>query len=197
MRKAVTLGAVAALSMSSAAFAAEGTSYTFVEGGYGYSELVGGEADGNGYRAAASLELPANFIVAGSYRDMSYGNPADFDMSELSAGLGYKCALGDAFDIISSVTYEKLDFDGSSESGFGLGLATRGRITDNVELSAGLQYVDIKQVPSTFAITAGVRRYFSNPALSVSLDARKAEFAFIPETSFIVSVRYDFGKLFN
>jgi long-subunit fatty acid transport protein len=197
MRKAATLGVIAALGMSSTAFAAEGVSYTFVEGGYGYSELVGGQVDGDGYRLGASLELPANFIVSASYRDFSYGSGFDADISETSAGLGYKWGLGDSFDFIGSVSYEKLEIDGSGESGFGLGVGTRGRVSDNVELSAGLQYVDIKTVPSTFTMNAGVRRYFGNPALSVALDVRKAEIAFISETTFIASVRYDFGKLFN
>jgi hypothetical protein len=198
MRHATILGAIAALGMSSAALAAQGVDYTFVEGGYTYGEQAGGLMDGNGYRIAASLELPANLIVAASYRHMNYsGLP---DMKATSAGLGYKWVLGDSFDIISSISYERNELFGNHETGLGLQLGMRGRVTDKVQLSASLGYVDADFPRHSFAVSAGARRYFSNPALSVALDVYKGTlwgFTNGDETLFTLSVRYDFGKLFH
>jgi len=197
MRKAVILGAVAALGMSTA-FAGESVSYSYVDAGYGYGELASGEVHGDGFKLAASLELPANFIVVANYRDFTFDDSgSNLDISELGAGLAYKCALGEMFDILTGVSYQRLEIEGTSETGFGLSLGTRGRVTDNVEVSVGLEYADIKNIPSTFTLSAGVRRYFT-PAFSAGLDVRKSEFGgFVGETSFIAGVRYDFGSLFN
>lgn len=195
MRKIATLGAVAALSMSGAVFAAEGVSHSYVEAGYGYGELAGGLIDGDGFKLGGSLELPANFILGASYRDITFKEGGDsLDMSELSAGISYKWALGESFDVLTGASFEQLEVEGLDESGFGLNIGTRGRLTDNVELAASLQYVDIKTIPSIFNVTIGVRRYFT-PAFAVGLDVRKSELL-ASETSFIATLRYDFGKLF-
>jgi hypothetical protein len=198
MRRTVTLGAIAALGMSGAALA-DGVSHSYVEAGYGYGELAGGIVTGDGFRLAGSLELPKNFVVAATYRDFTFSDSGDhLGVSELSAGLGYKCMLGAAFDLVTGASFEKVKVESQSESGFGLSLATTGRISEKVELSAGLQYVDLGgDINSTYNLSVGVRRYFT-PAFAVGLDVRKAEpLVLAGETTFTASVRYDFGKLFN
>ncbi len=195
MRKIATLGAVAALGMSGAAFAAEGVSHSFIEAGYGYSELAGGAAaDGDGFNVGASVELPANFIVAANYRDYDFGPGS---LSELSAGLGYKWVLSSSFDLVTAATYEQMDFGGGDDfSGFGLAVAVRGMVTDTVEISAGLKYNDLESpLPTFFTTSLGVRKYF-NPSFAGGVEVRKSEFMGIGETSLIATLRYDFGKLF-
>jgi hypothetical protein len=197
MRKIATLGLIAAIGMGSSAIAAEGVSHSFVEAGYGYGELAGGAVDGDGFRVGGSLELPANFVAAASYRDFTFEEGgSEADISELSAGLGYKWALGDTFDLIAGASFEQLEFNGESESGFGLNVGTRGRLNENWELAAALQYQDISEVPSTFNVNLGVRRYFT-PAFAVGVDVRKSDLLVLAsETSFIATLRYDFGDLF-
>jgi hypothetical protein len=198
MRKAATLGAIAALGMSSAAFA-DGVSHSYVEAGYGYGELAGGIVTGDGFKLGGSLELPKNFVVAATYRDFTFSDSGShLDVSELSAGLGYKCMLGASFDLVTGASFERVKVESQSESGFGLSLATTGRISEKVELSAGLQYVDLGgDINSTYNLTVGVRRYFT-PAFAIGLEVRKAEPLVIAgETAFIASARYDFGKLFK
>lgn len=197
MRKISTLGLITALGMGSAAMAAEGVSHTYVEAGYGYGELASGIVDGDGFKVGGSLELPANFVAAASYRDFTFEEGGDsVDVAELSAGLGYKWALGDAFDLVAGASFEQLEFDGESESGFGINLGTRGMLNDNWELAAGLQYQDISEIPSSFIVNLGVRRYFT-PAFAVGLDVRKSDLLLLAsETSFIATLRYDFGDMF-
>ena len=109
MHKTISLGAIVAVSISGAAFGAENVSHSFVEAGYGYSEFVGGAAgDGDGFKVGASFDLPANIIVAVNYRDFSYDGFLDGGLSELSAGVGYKWALGSSFDLVTGASFEQL-----------------------------------------------------------------------------------------
>lgn len=200
MRKIATLGLVAALGMGSTAIAAEGVSHTFVEAGYGYSELGGGAAaDGDGFKLAGSLELPANFIVAASYRDFDYAGGIGGDISELTAGVAYKWSLGSTFDLTTGVSFEQLDLGaGSDFSGFSLNVGTRGRITDTLELDAGIKYQDMESdsgLPTSFSASLGLRKYFT-PAFAAGVEVRKSELLVVGETSFIATLRYDFGDLF-
>jgi hypothetical protein len=196
MRKTAILGTIAALGMSGAALAADDVSHSFIEAGYGYGELAGGLVDGDGFRVAGSLELPSNFILAASFREFTYDDVGSEEFSEISAGLGYKWALGSAFDVVAGASFERLELGGSGESGFGLNLGTRGRLTDKVELAANVQYQDIKTIPSTFLVTVGVRRYFT-PAFAAGIDVRKSDLLVTAgETAFMATLRYDFGKVF-
>ena len=198
MRKFAALGLVTALGMGGAAVAAEGVSHTYVEAGYGYSEFGGGAVtDSDGYKLGASLELPANFILSASYRDFSYGTFAG-DLSELSAGAAYKWALGSSFDLTTGASFEQLDADTTDFSGFALNVGARGRVTDTVELEAGLRYHDWESdsgLPTSFSAVLGVRKYFTR-AFAGGVEVRKSELLVIGETSFIATLRYDFGMLF-
>jgi hypothetical protein len=195
MRKIATLGLVTALGMGGTALAAENVSHSYVEAGYGYSELAGGIVDGDGFKVGGSFELPANFVVAASYRDFSYDGVGD--LSELSAGVSYKWALGTSFDLLTGASFEQLD-DGSDDyTGFALSVGTRGRITETLELDAGLKYQDMEAdsgLPTAFSASLGLRKYFT-PAFAAGVEVRKAELLIAGETSFIATLRYDFGDL--
>lgn len=199
MRKIATLGLISALGMGSTAIAAEGVSHTYVEAGYGYSELAGGTADGDGFKVAGSFELPANFVVAASYRDMSYSGGLGGDLSELSAGAAYKWALGSSFDLTTGVSFEQLDAGGGNDfTGFALNVGTRGRVTDTLELDAGIKYQDMESdsdLPTSFSASLGLRKYFT-PAFAAGIDVRQSGLLGVSETSFIAMLRYDFGDLF-
>jgi hypothetical protein len=195
MRKFATLGAVVALGISGAAMAAESPSHSFVEAGYGYSEVGGGAAlDGDGFNVGASFELPANFIVAASYRDYDYGAG---NVSELSGGLGYKWALSDSFDFVTAASYEQVDVDGSGEfTGFGVSVGVRGLLTDTVEMTANLKYNDLEApLPTYFSASLGMRKYF-NPSFAAGVEVRKGELLIAGETSLVATLRYDFGSMF-
>lgn len=199
MRKSATLGAIVALGLGTTAIAAEGPNHTHVEGGYGYSELAGGLADGDGFKVGGSIQLPGNVIASASYRDFTFEEGGDdADISEISAGLAYRWALGESFDLLTGASFEQIDMEGLlDESGFGLNLGLVGRLTDKVEVAGGLSYVDISEIPSSFTVSLGVRRYIT-PGFAIGLDVRKSDILMLAsETSFIATLRYDFGKLFQ
>lgn len=191
MQNIVRLGVIAALGFSGSALAAEGVSHTFVEAGYGYGEIAGGAVDGDGFAVGGSFQLPANFLVAASYSDFDYDGT---DIAALSAGAGYVLPLGSAFDLIAGASFEQLEVDSEDVSGFGLNVGTRGRLTDKVELSARLAYVDLDEGYSAFTSTLGAR-YYVNRNFAWGLDVNKSDLAgMAPETSFTLKLRYDFGQ---
>lgn len=206
MQKIATLGAIAALGMGGAAFAAEGPSYSYVEAGYGITDVQvpGASAGSNGFVVAGSLELPNNFFVKASFNDRSYDDDLGFDETELSAGAGYKWSLSDSVDMFAAASFEslKLDPDGGSsadDTGFGLSIGVRTRATEKLELNSFVKYTDIElegTSVSGFEVGAGGRYYFTpNFAGGVDVVADKVFIGF-SQVGFMATLRYDFGKVF-
>lgn len=191
MQKFARLAVISAIAMGSTALAAEEVSHTWVEAGYGYTELAGGAADGDGFALGGSIELPSNFVLAAGYQDFDIDNEAH--LKDITAGVGYKFALTDSFDIVAGASFERVELEDEGESGFGLSLAARTRVTEKLELSAGLKYLDIKQLPTTFSASLGGRYYFT-PAVAGGVEVRKGDaLGLAGETRFVATLRYDFA----
>jgi hypothetical protein len=212
MQKIATLGAIAALGMSGAALAAEGPSYSYVEAGYGITDLQSPGAiangDANGFVVGASLDLPANLIAFASYGDRGYDidGSGEIDQTDISIGLGYKWSISDSFDVITGASFERLKLDGGGdsvkESGFGLRLGMRSFVTEKFELNTLVRYTDMQLDDlggasiSGFAISTGGRYYFT-PNFAGGLDVTSDKiYAGISQIGFLASLRYDFGKQF-
>jgi len=217
MRKFATLGAVAALGISGAAFAAEAPSHSFIEAGYGMgdatnSEALGGESvDGDGFVVDASMEFPANVIGFASYSDASWdiGAGNKIDANRISAGVGYKWSLSDSVDLVTAVMYDRVELEGGGDSldgdGIGLKVGLRNRVTDRLELSTALTWSDagVEITPDDdlkpgFQLSASARYYFT-PNFAGGIDVSKgsaAQVYVLDQTTWGLSLRYDFGKLF-
>lgn len=190
MKKLLKAGVIATLGMSASAMAGN-VGYDFVEAGVGYGEAAGGLADGLNWGLGASWELPANVVIGASHKQQKY----DFaKFKYTSAGVGYAFDLGDSFSLLPGVSYERIDANGGHAQGFGLGVAARGRVTSQLELSAGLKYVDLDQgLPGGINVEAGGRYYF-RPNLAAGLDFSKPEaMALYAESRFTATLRYEFG----
>lgn len=209
MRKIAMLGAVLSMGMCGVAFAAEGPSYTYVEAGYGITDLQvpGANAGADGFVVAGSLELPNNFFVTASYGDRGYDEDAGgIDQTDLSAGVGYKWAVSDSVDFFAGASFESLKLKpdvGSSvdDTGFGVNVGVRSLVTEKLELNTTLEYTSVKLSDagvkiSGFGLSAGGRYYFT-PSFAGGLDFVSDKFyAGISQATFIASLRYSFGGLF-
>ena len=117
-----------------------------------------------GFAVSGSKLLGEDFFVVGSY-----GNASDdiegieFDFNTLSVGLGYRYAISQNTDFFGVVSYEDVEvevsYQGNSESvsdnGYGLRVGIRSMLSEKVELSGSLQYVDIADETETaFGISA-------------------------------------------
>jgi hypothetical protein len=140
--------------------------YTYVEIGYDETEFeVGGagEIDGDGLTISGSFELNNEWHVFASYgqADLDFG----FDLDTLAVGAGYVYPLKDGIDLYGRVLYIDMEVDGpgsqgGDDDGLGLQFRIRGRVSDELELEGGIQYVDVAD--SDTSLQAGARYYFSD-----------------------------------
>ncbi len=194
MRKYLALGTLAALGLTTQAFAAdaEGFSYNLIEGSYIDTEIEG--IDGDGFGVSGSVEFNQNVFGFGSINDIDY--EGGVGSSQLSLGVGVNWALSPVVDLVGGLSYERIKLSVSglgseSEDGYGLNLGLRGRVGDALELSAGVNNVDLgADIDDTTLQAAG--RYYFTPAFAVGLDVSDND----DGTAFGLSVRYDFGNRF-
>lgn len=188
------LGAMAALGMSTVTLAAERPSHSYVEAGYGYSEIYSGRFyKTDSVALAASHALPANLVLAGEYLRGSYSDGgASLTMKQWAAGLGYQFALGDTFSVVTSASYEDVKIDTISLDGFGLSVGTSGFVTERLELGARAKYRDLSEMPAHFTLSLS-GRYYLKPRFSVGIDVVREE-AFVTTSHYLAKLRYDFGR---
>jgi hypothetical protein len=189
MRKAMTIAALAAASLSGPALA-DDFSYSYVELGYVSSEIDDLDVDGNGFGVRAALEFTDRIHGILSYSDEDY----DFDIgaSELEAGVGVNWSLSENLDVIGTLSYLRAEIDvpgfGSiDDSGIALGAGLRGRVSEAFELTGGLKYADLSDFGSETTAQVGARFYFTK------MFALGADIGFNDDgTSWMLGGRFDF-----
>jgi len=183
MRKLVAIGTLAAMALGAqAAAAAEGISYSLLEGSYV-------SADGaDGFGVHGSFAFNPMIHAFGSWDDMDVDGGGSFGL--LNAGLGLNHALNDMWDVYGRASFERIDV-GPAESGWGVAGGLRGRVLGSLELQGELKYADIGDYGDRTTITAGGRWYLS-PAFAFGadyiVDADDSDLSL-----WRIAVRYDFG----
>ena len=128
-----------------AASAAEGVSYTYVEGGYAATNTDGGDADG--FAIKGSGAIAPNFHVFGGYSNQEIED-TDIDFDQWQVGLGYNHQIAPNADLVTRVAYEKFDagsdiFGNDLEAdGYSVEAGVRGALTPNFEGYAFAGYED-------------------------------------------------------
>lgn len=139
--------------------------YTYVEIGYDETEFEvggGGDIDGDGLTISGSFELTNEWHFFASYgqADLDFG----FDLDTLTVGAGYVYPAKSNIDLYGRVLYIDMDVDGpgplgADDDGLGLQFRIRGRVSEELELEGGIQYIDVADSDTSFQ--AGARYYFS------------------------------------
>jgi len=190
MRKHLALGAVLALGLGTQAFAADGFSYNLLEGGYVRGEVDDFDIDGEGFSLGGSVELGQNLFGFASVNDINYDGPISSNL--FNAGLGFHWALGPDLDLVSGVSWERVEAKVSgisaSDDGIGLNVGLRGRI-ERLELTGNVKYSDFGHDNHDFTVGASGRYYFTD-AFAVGPDISHND----DGTMWGISFRYDFGK---
>ena len=112
-----------------------------------------------GFGVSGTKLIGEDFFIAGSYSSVSddadfFGSKVELDFNTLSVGLGYRHAISNKTDLFGIVSYQdmesKFSWQGEqgesfseSENGYGLEAGIRSLVTENIELSGSLTYVDI------------------------------------------------------
>ena len=140
-RSRLTLAALAlAAAVPFAASAADGLSYTYVEGGYVATNTDGGDADGWGLKGSAALT--PNFHLFGEFANQDIKDAsADFD--QWRVGVGYNHQVSQHADLLTRVAYDNFDAgNGLEVDGYSVEAGVRGAMTPMLEGSALAGYED-------------------------------------------------------
>ncbi len=159
---------IAVLSLFPIAGLTDGFNYTFVEGGFVSSEInVGGaDVDGDGLELAGSYAFNEQIHFVAGYVDQSF----DFgiDTTTISLGAGINHVLNEDWDFVGQLSYVSYDVDtgvgNADDSGLGLMGGVRGRVRPNVEVDAGLNYVDVGGSDTSLFVSG---RYYIRDTFSV------------------------------
>jgi len=194
MHNTVTPGAltlIAAIALSTSAYAQNAAmSYTYVEGGYIHTEIDGGvDVDGDGLGIAGSVALNESFFIQGSYATQDFDS--NIDLNQFEIGLGGHYPLADNLDLVGGVAYLDAELDAgpanADDSGIGLHLGLRGRLTDVVEIEGGINYADLDDSGDDTSFSVAGRYYFK-PELAVGVGFETGD----DFTSWTVGLRYEF-----
>jgi hypothetical protein len=138
-------------------------SYSYVELGYDESDFDLGpvDVDGDGLTLAGSFEINEDWHVYASYgaADLDFG----IDVDTWTLGAGYVFPLREDIDIYGRVLYVDVNVDAgvaeADDDGLGVQGRIRARVTDELELEGGLQYIDLSD--SDTSLQASARYYFT------------------------------------
>lgn len=180
---------LAALSISANA---DNFDYSYFSLGYGMVELDDVDADGDGFGFDGSLALSNNFHLFADYEMAEF----DFgvDSTAWGAGVGYNMPISPMVDFVARVSYEYVEVDApgfgsADENGLGLGFSGRFHASEQLELTAGIDYLDFGDSGDETAIGLGGLYSFSS-AFALGLGGNWSDDA----SAYTVSGRFYFDK---
>lgn len=194
MKKTFQLSSIFATSLlvSTCVLAEQAPKWDFVQATYATVEIDEiDELDLAGFAISGSKLITKNLFIAAAYDNVSdtyYDNK--IDMTNLTAGIGYRHSLSTTTDVygIASIINQDIDtsFGGDDDTGYMLSVGVRSMLTDAFELSGSAAYGDIfDESDTSFAVSAF---YHFNANLSVG-----ASYAIADDTDTLAaSVRYSF-----
>jgi len=200
MRKGMILGSLAALALTGPALASDGFSYSYVELGWVNTEFDDLNADGDGLGIRGSFEFTPSFHAFASYTDQDFDVGAGGNVSGelLEIGGGYAWSLSPQLDIVGRLAYldQSIDvsiagFGGATfeDDGFGIGGYVRGRPFEQLELTGGLDFVDMDLGGSDTYFGVGARFFFTK-MFAAGLDMRLNS----DDTTYTLGGRFNFGQ---
>lgn len=142
-----------------AASAAEGVSYTYVEGGYAATNTDAGDADG--WAVGGSAAIAPNFHLFGDFNQQELEN-TNFDFDQWRLGVGYNHELNRNVDLLTRVAYEKFDAGNDIEfDGYSVEAGVRGAMTPMLEGYALAGYEDGDEFDGEFYGRVGAQVKFN------------------------------------
>ncbi len=185
------LAALPVLTFGTAASAAEGVSYNYVEAGYAATRLDDSDIDADGWAANGSVAIHPNFHLFGGYSgqqsdDFGFlGTRVETDVNQWRAGVGYNHPIADKADLVARVAYEKFEVDdvtvngqrfdvNDGDDGYSAEVGVRAALAQNFEGYATAGYEDFGGDADDFYGRVGAQVKF-NPNWGVSGDVKFAD----------------------
>lgn len=170
---------------------AEGFDYSYLQLNYSNLEFDNISVDGDGFGLSGSYAINPNWHAFGSYQDA--GLDFGVDATAIGAGVGYNTEMSPVLDLFARLSFQYVDLDAPGpgsfdEDGLGFGVGLRFAASPELELNAGLDYVDFGDGNDT-AFSAGAL-YNINDAVSVGLAGSWGD----DTTTYTLGGRVYFGK---
>jgi len=141
--------------------------YNYFQVDYQDRDLDG--LDSDAFRFSGSLALGDRFNLLGAYQtgEVTVG-ARDLDFDQMSLGVGFHAPVTDSTDVVATVEAVSHDQDEiGDDTGYRLGVGIRNRLADTIELTAGVDYLDIHdQEDTTFTIGS---RFYVNEVTSFGI----------------------------
>lgn len=190
MKLKIASAVAATLALLPLAAQSEGISYTYVEAAYVETDIDGISSNADGYALRGSIGITDNVFMFAGYADQSISS---FDIETYNVGAGYAWPISSRTDLYGKVSYVKAEASGFGlsvdDDGFGLGIGVRHLVSDQFELEAAVNYVDLSDSGDETALGIGARWHFT-PQFSLGAEASFADDA----NSYGVGLRWSFGS---
>ncbi len=186
--------AIALLALCAAPALADEFSYSYINLGYQAVEIdLGGgfDVDGDGFAIGGSFEGGESWHIFGGYGSTSF----DFgvDLNEFAIGGGYHTPISDKVDFVGELAYVTVEVEvpggfSTDDDGIGVSIGLRGMMSDVVELSGSINYVDLGGGGET---SFGANAWFNmGPAFALGISAGFGD----DVTAYGVGVRWYFNN---
>ena len=155
----------ALLLIASASANAQGFDYNYLQLDYTNIELDDINVDGDGFGLSGSYAINPDWHVFAGYQQA--GLDFDVDATFLAAGIGYNTELSPVIDAYARLSYEYIDLDtpgfGSfDDNGLGFDVGLRFAASQDLELNAGIAYVDYGDADDDTGFYAGALWKFTD-----------------------------------
>ncbi len=180
------------LLVASASAGAAGFDYNYLQLDYTNIEFDDINVNGDGFGLSGSYAVNPDWHVFAGYQEA--GLDFGVDATMFAAGVGYNTELSPVMDGYARLSYQYVDFDtpgfsGFDDNGLGFGIGLRFAASPDLELNAGIEYVDFGDGGDDTGFSAGALWKFSD-AFVLGLAGSWADDA----SAYTLSGRVYFGK---
>jgi hypothetical protein len=149
----------------SASANAQGFDYNWLGFGYGMIDFDDVNVDGDALGIDGSFAFHEDFHAFASYTaaDLDFG----IDATTFDIGVGYNTELSNVLDAYARLSYEYVEVDvpgfgSDDDNGFGFAVGMRFAATEQLELEAAIEYVDLNDSGNDTALVLGGLYNFTN-----------------------------------
>lgn len=167
--------------------------YNYLQLDYSNLEFDNNSIDGDGLGISGSFAINPDWHVFAGYQ--SVGLDFGIDLNAFNAGVGYNTEMSPTIDAFARFSYEYIELDApagfgsTDDSGFGFGIGMRFAASEELEVVAGIDYIDFGSGGDDTAFSLGGLYSFSD-AFALGLGASWAS----DTTAYNVNGRFYFGN---
>jgi long-subunit fatty acid transport protein len=149
----------------SASAGAQDFDYNYLQLGYGTIDFDDINVDGDGLGLSGSYAINPDWHVFAGYQDadLDFG----IDATSFGAGVGYNTELSPTVDMLARFSYQYVEVDAGGQgsiddNGIGFGVGMRFAASDELEVDAAIDYVDLGNGGDETAFSLGALYNFTD-----------------------------------